>query len=170
MKKLSKEQLESIELCNGACHECPANDCDDCNKDSATTALLLMAQIEAQRQEIAQMQQWVNDLQSGMYVNCVYCGHRYGPESEVPVSMADALKEHIEKCPKHPMSLLKTELIRIKKKLSAALEHLSGHCEYCTFQNDCAKHDNNDSNAGFTWWTDCEDWEWIGASSKGAEV
>jgi len=22
---------------------------------------------------------WVNDLQSDMYVNCVYCGHRYGP-------------------------------------------------------------------------------------------
>ncbi len=51
--------------------------------------------------------QWVHDLQSGMYINCVYCGHRYGPNDEVPATMADVLKEHIEVCPEHPMSRLK---------------------------------------------------------------
>ncbi len=60
--------------------------------------------------EIQKMQQWVNDLQSGMYVNCVYCGHRYGPADEVPVSMAEVLKQHVEQCPKHPMSKLRDEL------------------------------------------------------------
>jgi hypothetical protein len=55
------------------------------------------------------LQNWVNDLQSGMYINCVYCGHRYGPSPETPVAMADVLKEHIEVCPKHPMSKLKEE-------------------------------------------------------------
>src|SRR6202035_247283 len=54
---------------------------------------------------------WVADLQSGMYVNCVYCGHRYGPSETTPVSMADALKAHIEVCPEHPMSVLREALI-----------------------------------------------------------
>lgn len=61
------------------------------------------------------LQQWIDDLQSGMYVNCVYCGHRYGPRETTPVSaveadaagtpsMADALRTHIVTCVKHPMS------------------------------------------------------------------
>jgi len=53
------------------------------------------------------LRQWVADLQAGCYINCVYCGHRYGPDDEVPAAMADVLKEHIEKCPEHPMSKLK---------------------------------------------------------------
>lgn len=63
--------------------------------------------------ENERLEQWVKDLQSGMYVNCVYCGHRYGPDDKVPTSMADALKEHIEQCPKHPMSALKKEVERL---------------------------------------------------------
>ena len=53
---------------------------------------------------------WVNDLQAGMYINCVYCGHRYGPDNKVPATMADVLKEHIEQCPEHPLSKVKAEL------------------------------------------------------------
>lgn len=56
-----------------------------------------------------EMKKWVDDLQSGMYINCVYCGHRYGPENSTPASMADILKAHIEQCPKHPMSALVAE-------------------------------------------------------------
>ena len=67
-------------------------------------------EVSGLREEIKRLQQWVSDLQSGMYVNCVYCGHRYGPADEAPVCMADVLKEHIEHCPKHPMSMLKAEL------------------------------------------------------------
>ena len=58
--------------------------------------------------------QWNNDLMSGMYVNCVYCGHRYGPVENTPTSMADILKEHIEKCSKHPMSKLKAIVDRLR--------------------------------------------------------
>jgi hypothetical protein len=58
--------------------------------------------------------QWVDDLQSGMFINCVYCGHRYGPQDEVPASMADVLKQHIAQCPNHPMS----ELVRILEAAS----------------------------------------------------
>ena len=56
--------------------------------------------------EYERLEQWIRDLQSGMYVNCVYCGHRYGPKDKVPVAMAEALKQHIAQCPKHPMSAL----------------------------------------------------------------
>lgn len=61
--------------------------------------------------EVRQLKQWVNDLQSGMYINCVYCGHRYGPKESTPATategpsptMAESLKRHIERCPKHPL-------------------------------------------------------------------
>jgi hypothetical protein len=61
--------------------------------------------------KVEHLQGWVADLQSGMYVNCVYCGHRYGPGETTPVSMADALKAHIEVCPEHPMSAMRKALI-----------------------------------------------------------
>lgn len=70
--------------------------------------------------EIERLQQHVNDLQAGMYINCVYCGHRYGPDDEVPATMADALKEHVEQCPKHPMSALK----QIVESLAQRIEDL----------------------------------------------
>jgi DNA-directed RNA polymerase subunit RPC12/RpoP len=59
--------------------------------------------------ENERLKRWIDDLQSGMYINCVYCGHRYGPKDKVPTSMADALKLHIAQCEHHPMhQLLKT--------------------------------------------------------------
>jgi len=64
--------------------------------------------------EIDRLQQWLSDLQSGMYINCVYCGHRYGPRVGTPVAMADILKEHIEQCPKHPLSEAKAEIERLQ--------------------------------------------------------
>ena len=68
--------------------------------------------------EVERLTKWVNDLQSGMFINCVYCGHRYGPKEDTPVAMADVLKAHIEKCPKHPMSALKSEVERLTKERS----------------------------------------------------
>jgi len=46
-----------------------------------------------------QLIQWIKDLQSGMYLNCVYCGHRYGPGVG-----REALEEHVKQCPEHPLS------------------------------------------------------------------
>ena len=68
------------------------------------------ALLDRHDEELERHKKWVNDLQSGMYINCVYCGHRYGPKKNTPVAMADVLKEHIEKCPKHPLSKTKEEL------------------------------------------------------------
>ena len=61
-------------------------------------------------EERDRLQQWVCDLQSGLYVNCVYCGHQYGPEDETPVSRAELLKRHVQECPEHPMSKMKRAL------------------------------------------------------------
>ncbi len=75
-------------------------------------------------QEIARLKAWVDDLQSGMYINCVYCGHRYGPKEDTPVAMADVLKEHIEQCLKHPMSALKARVEDRERLLAKIREGL----------------------------------------------
>ena len=84
--------------------------------------------------EVESLRRWTNDLQSGMYVNCVYCGHRYGPKETTPVTMADALKEHIEQCSKHPMSSLKRQLaqaqVELKGLAKMALDAGRGIGEY----------------------------------------
>lgn len=68
--------------------------------------------------EIARLRAWVNDLQSGMYVNCVYCGHRYGPQKDTPVTQADMLKEHIAQCPKHPLAKAMAEIARLRARIA----------------------------------------------------
>ena len=69
----------------------------------------ILTRIKQSEKEVRHLRQWVDDLQSGMYVNCVYCGHRYGPKGTTPASMADILKAHVERCPQHPMSALRRE-------------------------------------------------------------
>ena len=81
-----------------------------------------LKRVEALAADRDRLQEWVHDLQAGMYINCVYCGHRYGPDDEVPATMADVLKEHIEHCPKHPMSTLKARLARLEEALRDTLE------------------------------------------------
>ncbi|MFW6056852.1 MAG: hypothetical protein ACOC9B_06050 [Chloroflexota bacterium] len=57
---------------------------------------------------VLNLKQWVNDLQSGLYINCVYCGHRYGPNDpryeEVDQVPAEVLQTHIRQCPEHPLA------------------------------------------------------------------
>lgn len=58
-----------------------------------------------QKQEIAVMVKWIADLQRGMSINCVYCGHNFGPKGSTQAVMSDVLHEHIKVCPKHPLAL-----------------------------------------------------------------
>lgn len=67
--------------------------------------------------EQARLQAWVNDLQAGCYVNCVYCGHQYGPEESTPLAMADVLKAHIEKCPQHPLAAAMKRIEELEREL-----------------------------------------------------
>ena len=75
---------------------------------------------------------WIDDLQSGMYVNCVYCGHRYGPRETTPATMADLLKEHIERCPDHPMSALKAENERLRDFIKKQADRIYKQSELLT--------------------------------------
>lgn len=84
--------------------------------------------------ELARYKQWVADLHSGMYINCVYCGHRYGPHAEVLATMAETLKHHVEECPEHPLSktrklffefLDEVEDKATNNRAKATLDHLS---------------------------------------------
>lgn len=59
---------------------------------------------------------WVNDLQSGMYLNCAYCGYRFGHNDDISTSMSEELKKHIEQCPKHPLFSTKKENERLQKE------------------------------------------------------
>jgi hypothetical protein len=80
-------------------------------------------------EEIVRLCTRVDELQSGMYINCVYCGHYYGPDDETPESMADVIREHIEQCPKHPMSVLRIRVdqaIAVVKNLQV-LQSYQGH-------------------------------------------
>lgn len=76
--------------------------------------------------EIDRLRNWIADLQSGMYINCVYCGHRYGPGESTPATMAEALKAHIEICPDHPMSSLKAKHERALELLRLARQYMLG--------------------------------------------
>ena len=121
-------------------------------KECADAIEKLQAENTKLSAELERYQHWVNDLQSGMYVNCVYCGHRYGPEDEVPASMADVLKEHIEHCPEHPMSKLRTELEQVKAERDAAVEALCGNCAYCIKESVCLSRQGSHKNC----------WRWRG--------
>lgn len=66
--------------------------------------------------EIARLRRWVDDLQSGMFINCVYCGHRYGPSDSVQPTMQKVLYDHIARCPKHPLSRAQQEIARLKRE------------------------------------------------------
>ena len=72
--------------------------------------------IAVYKAEVARLNKWVIDLQSGFYVNCVYCGHRYGPNHSTKRAMADVLKDHIENCVHHPLSKLKLEFAELLKE------------------------------------------------------
>jgi hypothetical protein len=86
------------------------------------TALEAKLKLEWQGEEIARLRNWIADLQSGMFINCVYCGHRYGPDPGTPVAMADVLKAHIEVCPEHPASKLKAALVDAKEALKLVVD------------------------------------------------
>jgi hypothetical protein len=84
---------------------------------------------ETPAQTIARLRKWIDDLQSGMYINCVYCGHHYGPKDKVPTSMADALKLHIASCPQHPMHDLLNAAKGAWHMCQSGMTNVSGgHC------------------------------------------
>ncbi len=78
--------------------------------------------IEELKEENKRLEAWIDDLQSGMYINCVYCGHRYGPNVEPATktewfTMRKALEGHIAQCPKHPLSFANKKIERLRSAI-----------------------------------------------------
>lgn len=99
-----------------------------------------IARSKKQKDEVARLRRWIDDLQANCFINCVYCGHRYGPDDEVPASMADVLKEHVEQCPDHPMSHLKKKYGQLQAwatVLFEALEDIHDSCGNRRFIETC---------------------------------
>jgi hypothetical protein len=104
------------------------------------------AALRAKGLRIAELEEWVYDLQEGMSINCVYCGHRYGPDDEhaatvveegATPTMQDALRAHISDCPKHPMSEQRDRITTLEQALRASSEGFHvladhpGQWKYC---------------------------------------
>ena len=95
--------------------------------------LQLQSKLTAAQANIKELEEWVNDLQSGLYINCVYCGHRYGPRESTPAVMADVLYEHIKICPKHPLSKAQQTIAEQAKeieRLKLMLKSAESRAEY----------------------------------------
>lgn len=92
--------------------------------ETDATVLALCDALDESRTEVVKLRAWVADLQAGVTVNCVYCGHRYGPDPGTPVAMADVLKAHVETCPKHPMSTLRATVERVERERDALRDAL----------------------------------------------
>lgn len=71
--------------------------------------------LKAARHEINRLQNWVNDLQSNMCINCIYCGYRAGHQGE-DVS-ANTLTQHVEECPKHPLKVARDRIVELEKRV-----------------------------------------------------
>lgn len=91
-------------------------------------------------EEINRLRQWVSDCQSGMYVNCVYCGHRYGPLQNTPVAQADILKEHISICPDHPMSQIKRKYLDLVNYINSLVVYYNNTDGQKSVLNDILKY------------------------------
>jgi hypothetical protein len=77
------------------------------------------------RAEVKRLEEWVDDLQSRMHINCVYCGRRYTPADEEPEhdTMREELKAHVVQCKKHPMAAMAVALRSYLKAQCRMLEH-----------------------------------------------
>lgn len=81
------------------------------------------SRMESYLTRIRQLRQWVNDLQAGNVITCVYCGHRYGPDPGTPVAMADVLKQHVEQCPDHPLAAAKKRIEELEGGIQEAFDY-----------------------------------------------
>jgi len=89
----------------------------------------LQTEIRELQEQNEKLEAWIDDLQSGMYINCVYCGHRYGPNTpRVETTMRKALEEHIASCPKHPLSKAKSELEQARRELADLRGRMEESC------------------------------------------
>jgi len=138
-----KLRVENNELRGALGYEVPADtpvgrfQCGMCNAGDLLYSEL-KGQLRDANAEVERLKKQVADCQSGMWVSCIYCGHRYGPKATTPVTQADLLTKHAEQCSKHPMSTLRAEVERLEKQLAdtqATAGRLQTDCDRLTGEN-----------------------------------
>lgn len=92
---------------------------------SQQAMLAIACGVDELTKEIRRLRQWVSDLQSGAYITCAYCGHRYGPKEGGDPSMVGLYREHVEKCADHPCNVLVREIEAMKVQRSELLNRLN---------------------------------------------
>lgn len=79
-------------------------------KERLATCSVAWAEAKA---ELASAQAWIERLQDGRTLTCVYCGHEYSPGT--PAHGVGALTEHIKVCPRHPMRAYHDIFVKVKE-------------------------------------------------------
>jgi len=81
--------------------------------------------MEAMSATITRLRCWVDDLHSEMYINCVYCGHRYGPDTKETRAMSEVLHAHVAVCPEHPLSAALAEIEQLKQDMEPFMAQIT---------------------------------------------
>lgn len=92
-------------------------------KNADGFARSLLRRISISRAETKQARDWaektVQEIAAARVLTCVYCGHQY-PDG-TPAAKHAALTEHIQKCPKHPMTELRQKVTSFCDTMTEAL-------------------------------------------------
>ncbi len=85
----------------------------------ATTIVSFQKQerIEILEAAVKEKDEWIDRLEDGRIVTCVYCGHAYPPETQR--SKRKILYEHIKLCPKHPLRHAEEQIATLIAELDA---------------------------------------------------
>ncbi len=84
--------------------------------------------IEELAKQLVKYREWIDDLQSGMYINCVYCGHRYPPGTRGVKQQV--LYEHIKVCPEHPLSKAEEKIKQLEIELGEAQQWIDSEPDW----------------------------------------
>jgi hypothetical protein len=84
-------------------------------------------------------------------------------------SVIDHLNTELDKAKALVMehARLTAELEQVKRKNEGMLSDLHGLCEKCKHREECVEtEDKEDALPGFTWWSDCPSWEYLGLCAE----
>lgn len=97
--------------------------------DNRSELDLCITEIKELQAKNKELEIWIDNLQSGTVITCVYCGHIHSVQKNShPLTVREALRKHIEICPKHPMSKSKTEMEAKIKDLHKTIDAYRDVC------------------------------------------
>ncbi|MCK9596683.1 hypothetical protein M0R19_05825 [Candidatus Pacearchaeota archaeon] len=83
--------------------------------ESGITTNDIVDYINSLKQKILDLEKWIDNLQEGTIITCVYCGHAYPPGTQT--SRRKVLYEHIKICPKHPLREAEERIKELEMRL-----------------------------------------------------